>query len=163
MSLSQSPLPGAFGRTVSLEQAIELRPFLPRHTLVVIGDDPPWLIEEACRRARALGGSAVYCVYVEGPRLPFAGSSRSRTGTARRVLHEAFREARQHGLDLVPIGMVSRNVAEAIAHIADSLDVDAILMRGFERRNLMTRLFGAQWVRRIRRRLAKNRRLVLYS
>lgn len=146
---------------VSLAQATELRPLFPSHTLVAVRGKAPMLIREACNRVKGRDELAVYCVYVEevpGLFLTHEPPDPNPDGVA--SLHHAFEEARKLGVELIPIWTISYNAAEAIARVAEALNVDGVMV-GVSRRNALYRLLRGQVVKGLARRLPKNCHLIL--
>jgi amino acid transporter/nucleotide-binding universal stress UspA family protein len=146
---------------ISLAQAKELQPLFPSHTLVAIRGKTSTLIREACNRVKGRDERALYCVYVEEvPGLFLTNEPPEPNPDGVASLHHAFEEAHKQGVELIPIWTISYNAAEAIARVADALDVDGVMV-GVSRRNALYRLLRGQVVKGLARRLAKNRRLIL--
>jgi amino acid transporter/nucleotide-binding universal stress UspA family protein len=146
---------------LSLAQAKELQPLFPSHTLVAIRGKAPTLIREACNRVKGGDERALYCVYVEEvPGLFLTNEPPDPNPDGVASLHHAFAEAHKQGVELIPIWTISYNAAEAIARVADALDVDGVMV-GVSRRNALYRLLRGQVVKGLARRLPKNCHLIL--
>jgi nucleotide-binding universal stress UspA family protein len=92
------------------------------------------VVQEGIRRAKGMGESALYCVYVEEWPGLFAGDTPHRpTDEGVITLRSALQEIRGKGLEAIPIWTVSYNAAEAIANAAKALDVDAVVIGASQR------------------------------
>lgn len=146
---------------VSLAQAVELKPLYPSSTLLAVRGRATSLIREAVARVKGRGQSSLYCIFVdEVPGLFLSGEELEPNPEAEATLRAAALEAKSHGVELIPIWMVSFSAAEAIARAAESLDVDGVIV-GVSRRNALYRLLRGQVVKGLARRLPKDCHLIL--
>jgi nucleotide-binding universal stress UspA family protein len=146
---------------LSLGQAVELRPLFPSSTLVAIRGRATSLIREAAARVRGNGQSALYCIFVdEMPGLFLSGEPPDPNPDAEPTLRAASVEAKRHGVELIPIWMVSFSAADGIARAAEALDVDGVIV-GVSRRNALYKLLRGQVVKGLARRLPKDCHLIL--
>ncbi len=146
---------------VSLAQAKELQALFPSSTLVAIRGKTPTLIREACTRVKGRQQRSVYCVYVEEvPGLFLSNEPLDPNPDGVASLRAAFEEAKKHGVELLPIWTISHNASDAIARVAEELDVDGVMV-GVSRRNALYRLLRGQVVKGLARRLPKNCHLIL--
>jgi amino acid transporter len=119
---------------VTLGDAVELKDLYPSSTLLAVRGENPRLIQEGIRRAKGMGETALYCVYVdEWPGL-FDGNTPHRPSEEGvSTLRAALQEVRGKDLEAIPIWTVSYNAAEAIANAAKALDVDAVVIGASQR------------------------------
>jgi amino acid transporter len=119
---------------VTLGDAVELKDLYPSSTLLAVRGENPRLIQEGIRRAKGMGETALYCVYVdEWPGL-FDGNTPHRPSEEGvSTLRAALQEVRGKDVEAIPIWTVSYNAAEAIANAAKALDVDAVVIGASQR------------------------------
>jgi len=119
---------------VTLGDAVELKDLYPSSTLLAVRGENPRLIQEGIRRAKGMGETALYCVYVdEWPGL-FDGNTPHRPSEEGvSTLRAALQEVRGKDVEAIPIWTVSYNAAEAIAGAAKALDVDAVIIGASQR------------------------------
>jgi nucleotide-binding universal stress UspA family protein len=119
---------------VTLGDAVELKDLYPSSTLLAVRGENPRLVQEGVRRAKGMGETALYCMYVEEWPGLFAGDTPHRPSDERVItLRSALQEIHLKGLEAIPIWSVSYNAPEAIANAAKALDVDAVLIGASQR------------------------------
>jgi nucleotide-binding universal stress UspA family protein len=88
----------------------------------------PALCQEAARRAKGVGDSAVYIIYVdEIPGFLFP-PRRGPSQDALRVLRAAVTDLREHGMDAVPVWRLAHDAGASIAEAAEELRATGILI-----------------------------------
>ena len=119
---------------VTLADAVELKDLYPSSTLLAVRGENRRLVQEGIRRAKGMGETALYCVYVEEWPGLFTGDAPHRPSDEGVItLRSALQEVRGKGLEAIPIWTVSYNAAEAIANAAKALDVDAVIIGASQR------------------------------
>jgi amino acid transporter len=113
---------------VTLAEAVAVKQAYPSTTLIALRGPNRSLCREAVRRARGAGDAAVYVVFVdEVPGLFFP----PRTGPsdeALDVLDCAVHDAREAGMEAVPIWRLAHDAGASIAEAAEALEVRCVLM-----------------------------------
>ena len=148
---------------VTLAEAVEVKPLYSSSTLLALRDESPRLIQEGITRAKGKGESALYCIYVEEWPGLFAGDTphapnEQGVQTLKAVLHAV----REKQIEIIPIWMVSHNAAEAIAHAAQELDVDAVII-GATRRSAFYHMLRGHVVKGLMKRLPRDCRLMIFN
>jgi amino acid transporter len=146
---------------VTLGDAVELKDLYPSSTLLAVRGENPRLLQEGIRRAKGMGETALYCVYVEEWPGLFAGDTPHRpneegVNTLRSALHEVQGES----VEAIPIWTVSHNAAEAIANAAKVLDVNAVLI-GANRRSAFYHMLRGHVVKGLMKRLPRDCHLMI--
>jgi amino acid transporter len=119
---------------VTLADAVELKDLYPSSTLLAVRGENPRLVQEGIRRAKGMGETALYCVYVEEWPGLFDGNTPHRpSDEGVTTLRSALQGIRGKGLEAIPIWTVSYNAPETIANAAKALDVDAVLIGASQR------------------------------
>jgi amino acid transporter/nucleotide-binding universal stress UspA family protein len=118
---------------LTLEEAVALKQSYPATTLVAMRAGNPALCREAARRAKGMGDTAVYVVFVdEIPGLLFP-PRRGPSGEALRVLRTAVNELRAAGMDAVPIWRLAHEAGASIAETAEELGATCVFIGGTQR------------------------------
>jgi nucleotide-binding universal stress UspA family protein len=148
---------------LSVGQAIELLPLYPSKTLVCLRGRNPALLKEAILRERGRGGTALYSLYVdERPGLFAGGAATSPGEEGIETLRFATEVAQKEKFPLIPVWTISYNAAEAIARVAEQMDVDTVMV-GVSRRSALYHLLRGHVVNGLARRLPRTCHLLLYS
>ena len=148
---------------VTLADAVELKNLYPSSTLLSVRGENPRLIQEGVRRAKGMGESAVYCMYVEEWPGLFAGDTPHRPGDEGVVtLRSALQEVRGKGLEAIPIWTVSYNASEAIANAARALDVDAVVI-GASQRSAFYHMLRGHVVKGLMKKLPRDCHLMIVN
>ena len=146
---------------MTLTEAVEVRPLYSSSTLLALRDEAPRLIQEGITRAKGLGESALYCIYVEEWPGLFAGATPhvpNEEGV--RTLSAALQAVRDKNVEIIPIWAVSHNAAEAIAHAAKALEVDAVII-GASRRSAFYHMLRGHVVKGLMKKLPRNCHLII--
>lgn len=146
---------------ITLAEAREVAPFVKSSTLVAVSGTNDDVVAEGIRRARGMGESALYCLFVE----EWPGLFPSEEGVLPsqggiQALTRAAVQAAEAGVELVPIWTASHNAALGIAHAVEELSVAGVMI-GSPTRSAMDRLLRGQVVRRLQRMLPEQCRLVI--
>src|SRR5919109_420211 len=146
---------------VTLAEAVEVKPLYSSSTLLALRDDSPRLIQEGITRAKGKGEAAVYCIYVEEWPGLFAGTTpHAPNEQGVETLKAALHAVRGKQIEMIPIWTVSHNAAEAIAHAAKLLDVDAVLI-GASRRSAFYHMLRGHVLKGLMKRLPRDCHLVI--
>ena len=146
---------------VTLGDAVELKDLYPSSTLLAVRGENPRLIHEGIRRAKGMGETALYCVYVEEWPGLFGGNTPHRPSDEGVItLRSALQEVRGKGVEAIPIWTVSYNAAEAIANAAKALDVNAVLI-GASRRSAFYHMLRGHVVKGLMKRLPRDCHLMI--
>jgi amino acid transporter/nucleotide-binding universal stress UspA family protein len=146
---------------VTLAEAVEVKPLYSSSTLLALRDDSPSLIQEGITRAKGKGESAVYCIYVEEWPGLFAGTTpHAPNEQGVETLRAALHAVRGKQIEMIPIWTVSHNAAEAIAHAAKQLDVDAVII-GASRRSAFYHMLRGHVLKGLMKRLPRDCHLVI--
>ena len=128
---------------VSLETAAEAAAIEPSRTLVALRDINPRLIEEAIRRARGAGDTALFVLGVtEWPGL-FSGEQAQPEPELLAALEDAADRIRAAGITPIPIWRLSHDAPRSIADAAHRLHVDSVMVGVSQRSNLVHMLRGS--------------------
>ena len=148
---------------VTLADAVELKNLYPSSTLLAVRGENPRLIEEGVRRAKGMGESAVYCMYVEEWPGLFVGNTPHRPSDEGVVtLRSALQEVRAKDLEAIPIWTVSYNASEAIANAARALDVDAVVI-GASQRSAFYHMLRGHVVKGLMKKLPRDCHLMIVN
>lgn len=148
---------------LSVGQALELRPLYPSRTLLALRGKSEALLQEAIVRERGRGGTALYALYVDERPGLFAGTAATSPGEEGiETLRFGSEVARRENFMLIPVWTISYNAAEAIARVAEQLEVDTVMV-GVSRRSALYHLLRGHVVNGLGRRLPRNCRLLLYG
>jgi nucleotide-binding universal stress UspA family protein len=146
---------------MTLSEAVEVKPLYSSSTLLALRDEAPRLIEEGITRARGLGESALYCIYVEEWPGLFAGATpHVPNEQGIRTLSAALQEVRGKNVEIIPIWAVSHNAAQAIANAATALEVDAVII-GASRRSAFYHMLRGHVVKGLMKKLPRNCHLII--
>jgi amino acid transporter/nucleotide-binding universal stress UspA family protein len=146
---------------MTLTEAVEVKPLYSSSTLLALRDEAPRLIQEGITRAKGLGESALYCLYVEEWPGLFAGATPhvpNEEGV--RTLSAALQSVRGKNIEMIPIWAVSHNAAEAIAKAAKALDVDAVII-GASRRSAFYHMLRGHVVKGLMKKLPRDCHLII--
>ena len=148
---------------VTLAEAVEVKPLYSSSTLLALRDESHRLIQEAITRVKGRGESALYCIYVEEWPGLFAGDTpHVPNEEGIRTLRAALQAAREKNIEIIPIWAVSHNAAEAIAHAAKVLDVDAVII-GASRRSAFYHMLRGRVVKGLTKKLPRDCHLMIYN
>lgn len=128
---------------VSLETAVEAAILEPSRTMLALRDRNPRLVDEAIKRARGSGDTAVIIISVtEWPGL-FSGEQAQPEPHLIDAIDDAARQIRDAGLTPIPIWRLSHNAARSIAEAAMRLGVTCVMLGVGQRSNLYHMLRGS--------------------
>ena len=146
---------------MTLAEAVEVKPLYSSSTLLALRDESPRLIQEGITRAKGRGESALYCIYVEEWPGLFAGTTpHAPNEEGVETLKAVLQAVREKQIEIIPIWTVSHNAAEAIAHAAKELDVDAVII-GATRRSAFYHMLRGHVVKGLMKRLPRDCHLVI--
>jgi amino acid transporter/nucleotide-binding universal stress UspA family protein len=146
---------------MTLAEAVEVKPLYPSSTLLALRDESPRLIQEGIIRAKGKGESALYCIYVEEWPGLFAGTTpHAPNEEGVETLKAVLQAVREKQIEIIPIWTVSHNAAEAIAHAAKELDVDAVII-GATRRSAFYHMLRGHVVKGLTKRLPRDCHLMI--
>ena len=146
---------------MTLAEAVEVKPLYSSSTLLALRDESPRLIQEGIIRAKGRGESALYCIYVEEWPGLFAGTTpHAPNEEGVETLKAVLQAVREKQIEIIPIWTVSHNAAEAIAHAAKELDVDAVII-GATRRSAFYHMLRGHVVKGLMKRLPRDCHLVI--
>jgi len=146
---------------MTLAEAVEVKPLYSSSTLLALRDESPRLIQEGIFRAKGKGESALYCIYVEEWPGLFAGTTpHAPNEEGVETLKAALQAVREKQIEIIPIWTVSHNAAEAIAHAAKELDVDAVII-GATRRSAFYHMLRGHVVKGLMKRLPRDCHLMI--
>jgi len=146
---------------MTLAEAVEVKPLYSSSTLLALRDESPRLIQEGIIRAKGKGESALYCIYVEEWPGLFAGTTpHAPNEEGVETLKAALQAVREKQIEIIPIWTVSHNAAEAIAHAAKELDVDAVII-GATRRSAFYHMLRGHVVKGLMKRLPRDCHLMI--
>jgi amino acid transporter len=147
---------------VTLAEALDLQASYPAHTMVCLRGMNPRLLAEASARARGLGDSAVYVLFVdEVPGLfypPKAGPSEE----AIEVLRDACVALEGEKVTAIPIWRMAHDAGASIANAADKLGVNAVFV-GTTQRTAIWHLLRGNVLKGLVRRLKETTRLTIVN
>jgi amino acid transporter/nucleotide-binding universal stress UspA family protein len=133
---------------LTLEEALALKPSYPSTTLLALRSTNPHLCQEAARRARGVGDSAVYVVYVdEIPGLLFP-PRRGPSQEALRVLRAVVDEIRKQEIDAVPVWRLAHDAGASIAEAAEALGTSCVFI-GTTQRSAVWHLLQGSVLKRL--------------
>jgi amino acid transporter/nucleotide-binding universal stress UspA family protein len=128
---------------LTLGEAAALKQSYPSTTLLAVRGPNASLCREAARRARGMGDTAVYVVYVdEIPGLLFP-PRRGPSGEALRVLPAVVEELRAAGMDAVPIWRLAHDAGASIAEAAEELGATCVFIGSTQRSSIWHFLQGS--------------------
>ena len=146
---------------MTLAEAVEVKPLYSSSTLLALRDESPRLIQEGIFRAKGKGESALYCIYVEEWPGLFAGTTpHTPNEEGVETLKAVLQAVREKQIEIIPIWTVSHNAAEAIAHAAKELDVDAVII-GATRRSAFYHMLRGHVVKGLMKRLPRDCHLMI--
>jgi amino acid transporter/nucleotide-binding universal stress UspA family protein len=146
---------------MTLAEAVEVKPLYSSSTLLALRDESPRLIQEGIIRAKGKGESALYCIYVEEWPGLFAGTTpHAPNEEGVETLKAVLQAVREKQIEIIPIWTVSHNAAEAIAHAAKELDVDAVII-GATRRSAFYHMLRGHVVKGLMKRLPRDCHLMI--
>lgn len=148
---------------LSVGQAMELLPLYPSRSLLCLRGQNEPLLAEAIAREKGRGGTALYALYVDERPGLFAGTAATSPGAEGiETLKFAAQVAQKHKFPLIPVWTISFNAAEAIARVAEQMDVDTVII-GASRRSALYHLLRGHVVNGLARRLPRSCHLMLYN
>lgn len=154
-------LPGS-RQLMILEEALDLLPLERARTLVAIRGNNPRMLQEAVNRVRGLQEETVYVLDVdEVPGLfypPDAGPS----DEAVDVLAEAVQHFQAHGIEALPIWRMAHDAGVSIAHAAERLEVDCVIV-GTSQRSAIWHLLRGNVLQALIKNLPERVRLVIVN
>jgi amino acid transporter len=128
---------------VSLETAVEAAILEPSRTMLALRDRNPRLVDEAIKRARGNGDTAVIIISVtEWPGL-FSGEQAQPESHLIDAIDAAAQQIRDAGLTPLPVWRLSHNAARSIAEAAMRLGVTCVMLGVGQRSNLYHMLRGS--------------------
>jgi nucleotide-binding universal stress UspA family protein len=128
---------------LTLGEAAALKQSYPSTTVLAVRGPNAALSREAARRARGMGDTAVYAVYVdEIPGLLFP-KSRGPSLEALRVLQAVVEELRAAGIDAVPIWRLAHDAGASIAEAAEELGATCVFIGSTQRSSIWHFLQGS--------------------
>jgi amino acid transporter/nucleotide-binding universal stress UspA family protein len=128
---------------LTLGEAAALKQSYPSTTVLAVRGPNAALSREAARRARGMGDTAVYVVYVdEIPGLLFP-KSRGPSLEALRVLQSVVEELRAAGIDAVPIWRLAHDAGASIAEAAEELGATCVFIGSTQRSSIWHFLQGS--------------------
>jgi amino acid transporter/nucleotide-binding universal stress UspA family protein len=146
---------------MTLAEAVEVKPLYSSSTLLALRDESPRLIQEGIFRAKGKGESALYCIYVEEWPGLFAGTTpHAPNEEGVETLKAVLQAVREKQIEIIPIWTVSHNAAEAIAHAAKELDVDAVII-GATRRSAFYHMLRGHVVKGLMKKLPRDCHLMI--
>ncbi|HSE86803.1 MAG TPA: universal stress protein [Candidatus Binatia bacterium] len=146
---------------MTLAEAVEVKPLYSSSTLLALRDESPRLIQEGITRAKGKGESALYCIYVEEWPGLFAGTTpHAPNEEGVETLKAVLQAVREKQIEIIPIWTVSHNAAEAIAHAAKELEVDAVII-GATRRSAFYHMLRGHVVKGLMKRLPRDCHLMI--
>jgi amino acid transporter/nucleotide-binding universal stress UspA family protein len=146
---------------VTLAEAVEVKPLYSSSTLLALRDESPRLIQEGITRVKGRGESALYCIYVEEWPGLFAGDTpHAPNEQGVQTLKAVLQAVREKQIEIIPIWTVAHNAAEAIAHAAKELDVDAVII-GATRRSAFYHMLRGHVVKGLMKRLPRDCHLMI--
>ena len=146
---------------MTLAEAAEVKPLYSSSTLIALRDESPRLIQEGIIRAKGLGESAVYCIYVEEwPGLFAANTPHSPNEQGVNTLRFALQAVRDTNMEIIPIWTVSHNAALAIVNAAIALDVDTVII-GASRRSAFYHMLRGHVVKGLMKNLPRDCHLLI--
>lgn len=158
---SEDLVEGELKSLMTLSEAVSVKRLYASSTLLALRDEAPRLIQEGITRAKGLGESTLYCIYVEEWPGLFAGATpHVPNEEGFRTLTAALQAVRGKGVELIPIWAVSHNAAEAIAKAAKVLEVDAVII-GASRRSVFYHMLRGHVVKGLMKKLPHNCHLII--
>jgi amino acid transporter/nucleotide-binding universal stress UspA family protein len=146
---------------MTLAEAVEVKPLYSSSTLLALRDESPRLIQEGIFRAKGKGETALYCIYVEEWPGLFAGTTpHAPNEEGVETLKAVLQAVREKQIEIIPIWTVSHNAAEAIAHAAKELEVDAVII-GATRRSAFYHMLRGHVVKGLTKRLPRDCHLMI--
>ncbi len=116
------------GEVLTLSEAVALKPSYPSTTMMALHSANPVMCREAARRAKGMGDSAVYVVFVdEIPGFLFP-PKRGPSKDALRVLRQIVADLRVLGMDAVPIWRLAHDAGASLAEAAEQLAVTGVFI-----------------------------------
>jgi nucleotide-binding universal stress UspA family protein len=128
---------------LTLGEAVALKQSYPSTTLVAVRGRNQQLCQEAARRARGVGDSAVYVILVdEIPGFLFP-PKRGPTQEALKVLRAAVNDLRTHQIDAVPVWRLAHEAGASIAEAAEALGSSCVFIGTAQRSSVWHFLQGS--------------------
>jgi amino acid transporter len=144
---------------VSIPSALAMRTLYPSTTIVAVLNYNQKLMDEAIRRVRGQGEHALYLISVtEWPGL-FSGAETRPSSEVVQAMNEMGRHAQAQGVFVIPIWAISDNAARTIAHAAQSLRCDAVMM-GVSQRSAIYHMLRGNVLRGLTRILPENYKII---
>jgi amino acid transporter/nucleotide-binding universal stress UspA family protein len=145
---------------LTLGEAVALKQSYPSTTMLALRGANPSICQEAAKRARGMGDTAVYVVYVdEIPGLLFP-PRRGPSGEALRVLRMAVTELRTAGMDAVPIWRLAHDAGASLADTAEELGASCVFI-GTAQRSAVWHFLQGSVLKRLIAELPENIHVVI--
>jgi len=148
-------------RLLTISEAMELEAAFSPQTIVCLRGPNERLLEEVQAHLAGKKEWSVALLYVDEVPGLFVPHDTEPTPEARRVLEEATRWFDARGVTALPIWRLSADAGEAIARVADRLDVEAVFVGTSQRGRLWHMLRGNVIARLIARAPAKTRIVIV--
>jgi len=150
----------AAAQILTLAEAVELQPTYAPKTLVCLRGQNQRLLEETRCRLIGLHQNDVAVLFVEEVPGLFVPRDTKPSQEARKVLEEAVAWLDAEGFTAVPIWRLAQDAGEAIAHVARSLECDAVLV-GTSQRGTLWRVLRGNVLSRLIARAPRETRIVI--
>lgn len=144
---------------VGVAAAVAMKPLYHSSTLVAVLGPNPKLMDEAIRRCRGMGESAVYLMSVtEWPGM-FSGAESRPTPDQVNALNEMTRMANREGIFAIPIWCISDSAARSLTDAARQLTCSCVML-GVSQRSSIYHMLRGNVVRGLARRLPEGAVLI---
>lgn len=148
-------------RILTISEAMELEAAFSPQTMVCLRGPNDKLVEEVAAHLAGKREWSVALLYVDEVPGLFVPRDTEPTPEARRVLEDATRWFDARGFTALPIWRLSADAGEAIARVAERLDVEAVFVGTSQRGRLWHMLRGNVIARLIARSPAKTRIVIV--
>jgi amino acid transporter/nucleotide-binding universal stress UspA family protein len=148
-------------RILTIAEAMELEAAFSPKTIVCVRGPNERLLEEVAAHLAGKKEWSVALLYVDEVPGLFVPRDTEPTPEARRVLEEATRWFDARGMTALPIWRLSADAGEAIARVAERLDVEAVFVGTSQRGRLWHMLRGNVIARLIARSPARTRIVIV--
>ena len=150
----------AAAQILTLAEAEQLRPTYAPKTLVCLRGPNQRLLEETAARLAGLHQNDVAVLFVEEVPGLFVPRETGPSAEAREVLGDAVAWLDAKGFTAVPIWRLAQDAGESIAHVAEQLECDAILV-GTSQRGAFWRVLRGNVLARLIARAHRDTRIVI--
>jgi amino acid transporter/nucleotide-binding universal stress UspA family protein len=150
----------AAAQILTLAEAVDLKPTYAPRTLVCLRGPNQSLLEEAAAHVAGTRENDIALLYVEEVPGLFVPRDTEPSAYARAVLEEAVEWLNARGGTAVPIWRLAQDAGEAIADVAVTLGVKAILV-GTSQRGTLWRLLRGNVIGRLITRVPRETRIVI--